>query len=77
MQSRTSLVHGTGADEAYGLIHHGCGYDLRLRPRFDRRPGGSTNEFGESRSIEWIAPHAACACRSALFGSRYQSADLS
>ena len=25
MQSRTSLVHGTGVDEAYGLIHHGCG----------------------------------------------------
>jgi hypothetical protein len=25
MQSWTSLVHGTGADEAYGLIHRGCG----------------------------------------------------
>ena len=25
MQTRTSLVHGTGVDEAYGLIHHGCG----------------------------------------------------
>jgi hypothetical protein len=25
MQCRTALVHGTGADEAYGLIHHGCG----------------------------------------------------
>jgi hypothetical protein len=24
MQSRTSLVHGTSADEAYGLIHVGC-----------------------------------------------------
>jgi hypothetical protein len=24
MQSRTSLVHGTSADEAYGLIHGGC-----------------------------------------------------
>jgi hypothetical protein len=24
MQSRTSLVHGAGADEAYGLIHHDC-----------------------------------------------------
>ena len=25
MQTRTSLVHGTGVDEAYGLIHRGCG----------------------------------------------------
>ena len=25
MQSWTSLVHGTGVDEAYGLIHRGCG----------------------------------------------------
>jgi hypothetical protein len=24
MQSRTSLVHGTNVDEAYGLIHVGC-----------------------------------------------------
>jgi hypothetical protein len=24
MQYRTSLVHGTSIDEAYGLIHHGC-----------------------------------------------------
>jgi hypothetical protein len=25
MQSWTSLPHGTGVDEAYGLIHSGCG----------------------------------------------------
>ena len=25
MQHWTSLIHGTRVDEAYGLIHHGCG----------------------------------------------------
>jgi hypothetical protein len=65
MQTRTSLVHGTGVDEAYGLIRHGCGgsvlsicvsrgsHEINLTAFRERYRPAETAE-GSLTDVDWV-----------------------
>jgi hypothetical protein len=66
MQSRTSLVHGTGVDEAYGLIHHGCGgsvlsvcisrasHEISMTAFRERHFGPAETVKGSLTDADWV-----------------------